>query len=437
MTILERYLKEPVDESMMAGLRDADTVAVQSLRELIHEMAGNQFAVIEYLRQLAEQPPEVSWMILDAVPRMPADPHLVTLLRMLAQGEDDRLARGALEQLGRTRSTEAARALVGLVATLPPERAALAERGLRKLRLSRRSPSGGDVPEPELPEPIGWRALLSPVDGAGVQAIWFVCAPNAEGLGTLFGILCKDPEGIIASFGSTDVPGANLPPEQPTGSLHAIQTVKDAPPILLLEVPFDVGREAVREALALNWASGHPTPLEYRLLNPLIWEQRSMTAGEQGGKEEWEIAPPLPCSSAPLHTADPTASATLLDHPAFAGWFWQAQELYDAAERLGEQPGAAARADSIQALAQAHFGPAEVASLQRRLRRMAQWLTLATEAEAAALAVATAEQLGQIPPAESPFVRRLISIGLDVASLRLHIGIDPRRKNLSQESENA
>jgi uncharacterized NAD-dependent epimerase/dehydratase family protein len=68
---------------------------------------------------------------------------------------------------------------------------------------------------------------------------------------------------------------------------------------------------------------------------------------------------------------------------------------------------------------------------------MAQWLTLATEAEAAALAVATAEQLGQIPPAESPFVRRLISIGLDVASLRLHIGIDPRRKNLSQESENA
>lgn len=283
MTILNRYLQEPLDETMMAGLHDPDAVAMQSLRELLHEMAGNQFAVIEYLRQLAEQPPEVPWIILNAVPRMPADPHLITLLRMFAQGEDERLARAALEQLGRTRTTEAARALAGLTATLPPERAALAERSLRKLRLA-------GVPEPELPEPIGWRALLPPIDSSGVQAVWFVQAPNAAGLGTLFGVLYKDPEGIIASFGSTNLPVSGLPPEQPPGSLHVIRMARteappspdeagedlegDAPPILLLEVTFNTGRELVRRALEMNWASGHPTPPEYRLLNYLIWEQR-------------------------------------------------------------------------------------------------------------------------------------------------------------------
>jgi hypothetical protein len=48
---------------------------------------------------------------------------------------------------------------------------------------------------------------------------------------------------------------------------------------------------------------------------------------------------------------------------------------------------------------------------------MAQWLALAGQPETAALAQAAAEEVATVSPAESPFVRRLIGIGLDVAAL--------------------
>ena len=87
LTILDRYLEEPVDDSLMAGLQDSDSVALRSLNELIAAMTEDETAVIEYLVQLATQPPEVLGIILDAVPRLPPHPYLITLLRMIAQGE--------------------------------------------------------------------------------------------------------------------------------------------------------------------------------------------------------------------------------------------------------------------------------------------------------------------------------------------------------------
>ena len=177
LMILDRFLHQPVDEALLAGLQDPDTVAAQSLRELVHEMARNQFVVIEYLNQLAEQPPDVARTVIDAIPDQPASPHLITLLRMFAQGEDKALAQAALEQLSRTRSPEAVRALLSLGATLPPAQAAIAARSVRKLRMSGVS----DRPEQLGHQPGGWRALLSPVDGAGAQVVWFIGARSSEG----------------------------------------------------------------------------------------------------------------------------------------------------------------------------------------------------------------------------------------------------------------
>ncbi len=136
LTILDRYLDEPIDDSLLAGIQDPDGVALRSLNELIAAMAEDEAAVIEYLVQLAEQPPEVAGMILDAIPRLPPHPHLVTLLRMIAQGENQPRARTAIEQLGRMRVPEALSALGALAMTLPPTLSALAERGGRKLRMS-------------------------------------------------------------------------------------------------------------------------------------------------------------------------------------------------------------------------------------------------------------------------------------------------------------
>jgi hypothetical protein len=435
LMILDRFLHQPVEEALLAGLQDPDTVAAQSLRELVHEMGRNQFVVIEYLNQLAEQPPDVARTVIDAIPDQPASPHLITLLRMFAQGENKVLAQAALEQLSRTRSPEAVEALLGLGANLPPAPAAVAARSVRKLGMSGVS----DRLEQSSRQPSNWRALLSPVDGAGAQVVWFVGARNVEGgdgsvdadvdagvHGVLFSILCKDPGGIVASFGSLDVPVGELPPLQALGGTYVMRQAEDAPPIILLEVPFEAGRQVVREALELNWASGQAPPMEYRLLNPLIWEVpvEELSGGEGEQKPAAEESPP---GASPLAVASDAYTAGLLDHPAFATWFWQAPELYDAAQRLGRRHTLAARSAQVRELAATHFGPELVNLYQRRLAGMARWLSLAFQPEAVVLARQAARRLADGAPAENLFVNRLIGQGLDVAIANLRNGYDPRR----------
>jgi hypothetical protein len=427
LMILDRYLHEPVDESMLTGLQDPDTVALQSLRELAHEMDRNQFVVIEYLNQLAEQPADVMRTVMDAIPRLPAGPHLVTLLRMLAQGEAQDLAHDAIEQLSRTRSSEAARALQSLALTLPLQSAGMAERGLRKLQMS-----GVTVPEQSCD---GWRALISPVDGAGAQVVWFVCPGDGvaaddagpEGSGTdrgmLLSILCKDPEGIVACFGSQAVAEADLPPAQPLGGRYTIQQTSDMPPILLLEAPFDMGRQVVRQALAFNWAGEQLPPMEYRLLNSLIWEAGPVLAADATADAVAEAG----CYT-------PAQAAAVLDHPALASWFWHAPALYEVAEQLGRRHVLTERVALIEWVIGQHFDAELVASYQRRLEGMGRWLALAAEPEAAAVAYAAAGSLAQSSIASNrdgwahnPFLRRLVGIGLDVAITNLRSGFDLRR----------
>jgi hypothetical protein len=404
LSILDRFLHEPADETLLGGLANPEALAQQSIREVLHEMARNPFSVIEYLNQLAEQPPEVARMILDAIPSMPASPDLVTLLRMLAQGDDAFLAQGALEQLGRTRTEDAALALSCLAATLLPQRALLAERGLRKLRLGGVSPPNTDTES----ESLGWRALLSPLNGAGYQVIWFVGRSSLRDHGTLFSVLTHDPEGIVGSFGSAEVPLKALPPQQPLGALHTVAQSAEMPPITFLEVTFDAGRQAVRKALELNWQGGNPTPPEYRLLNPLIWSTRfSPEAG----------LPAIP----PAREYTPAEMIKVLQHPAFASWLWQDPTLIEAARELGPQPSKEARRASVTKLASSKFTPDVIASYQRRMRAMARWLAMAAQPEMAAYAQALSDQLGTGEPADSPFVRRLIRRGLDVVIVNSHL----------------
>jgi len=391
LTILDRFLREPVDDGLLNGLHDPSAVARQSLREYSHEMERSPFAAVDYWNQLAEQPPDVARLILDTIATAAPDPHLITLLRLFAQGEPRALAQAALEQLSRVRLPEAAAALLSLSLTLPPGLAVLAERGLRKLNLSGVFPTAA-------PEML-WRALLSPIDGVGAQVIWFVSPPDLNGQVTLFSLLAADSLGITASFGSTEIREEGLPPMERHGETFRVPQSGGGSPITLIEVSFDAGRLTVQEALRWNWASNRPTPLEYRLLNPLLWC----------------YGPPTPLAAPPAGQYTPTQAAALLDHPAFNTWYWQSAELFVAAGELGQRPSAVARAERISALASAAFEREVVESYQRRLSGMARWLMFAGQPDVASLAQAATEQLDTLPPAELPFVRRLIGIGLDAA----------------------
>ena len=400
LTILDRYLDEPIDDSLLTGIQDPDGVALRSLNELIAAMADDEAAVIEYLVQLAEQPPEVLGMILDAVPRMPPHPHLVTLLRMIAQGESPSRARTAIEQLGRFRIPEALSALDTLALTLAPTFSALAERGARKLRMS--GVRGAE--SPMAVAAANWRALISPVDGTGVQVIWFVHRAGGQATGTLLTVVTRDPDGVAACFGSNKVPVDRLPPDQPIGSIYTFSQGEDAPAMQLLESGFDPGRCVVRAALERHWASETLPPLEYRYFNPLLWNARP-------------LAEAVPASEVGSYA--PAQTAGLLDHPIFAGWFWRDDAMFAAARRLKSGASIHTRARQIGVVAAAHFSTEVVASYRRRLEAMADWLTLAAQPEIAALAQSAAKHISDSTPAESPFIRRLIGIGLDVAAVSL------------------
>ncbi len=407
LTLLERFLGVPVDETLLVGLQNPDGMAQQSLRELIHAMDREPAAILEYLTQLAQQPPDVARMILAAASQMPPNPHLVDLLRMLAQGENRAWAQEAITQLGRMRVPEARAALKALAAVLPPGPAALAERGARKLMMSGVSAQDADVGD------SGWRALLSPVDGGGAQLVWFMRQDASRETGSLLAVLCSDLEGIVGSSGLAEAPDTALPPAQPLGSIYRRQPAASWTPIPLLETSWAVARGVVEQALARHWEAGTVPPLEFRWLNPLIWAPKVPNSDQ---------ASPAPG----VHT--PAEVAALLDHPAFSGWLWHNDAVMTAARRLGLRPNLAGRTEQITRLATAHFNPALVASYQRRLTSMAQWLTLAGQSDIAALAASATAHLGDVPPAQSPLIRRLIGAGLDGAAINLRLQASARRK---------
>ena len=267
--------------------------------------------------------------------------------------------------------------------------------------------------------PVRGGALLSPVDGTGAQVIWFVGPPHSTGGAVIISILHKDPDGIVASFGSLDVAAEDLPPIQPLGSSYTVKQSNDALPLVLLEVPFNVGMQAVRAALELTWAAGREAPMEYRLLNPLIWD-----AGESGAADA-EEEPVLVGEDPARYTS--AQIAALLDHPAMATWYWQTLQVYEAAERLGRRPDLALRTAQVEALITAHFSSELLQSYQRRLHSMARWFMLSAEMKPAALAVAAAAHLGRDLPVHSLFLRRIVGMGLDVAMANLRSGFDLRR----------
>ena len=400
VTILDRYLDEPIDDSLLDGLQDPDAVTARSLNELVMAMEQDEAAVLEYLSQLAQQPPEVPGMLLDAIPGMSPHPHLVALLRMFAQDESEQHARAAIDQLGRLRMPEALSALDTLALTLPPAFSRLAERSARKLRMS-----GVRAAEPPVAlDAASWRALISPVDGAGIQVTWFVSRTPGKDTGFLLTVVTRDPDGIVACFGSNRAPAEHLPPVQPLGSIHIFAQDEVVPALQLLESEFDTGRHVVRAALERHWAAGTPPPLEYRYFNPLLWKAEPLGAA---------VATPEAGNYSPAQIAG------LLDHPVFAGWFWRHDAMFAAARRLESGAGASRRAGQIDSVATAHFDADVVASYRRRLEATARWLALAAQPEAAAMAMSAAAQISASVPAESPFIRRLIGIGLDVAAVSL------------------
>lgn len=420
MLILERFFGQEPDPYLISTLDDPQFMAVESIKEMIREGERDPRALLEYTRTLAEQPDETIEGVIDTLIEVGQE-RAVPALCLLAQDDRNALSQAALLALGRLRHPEAAQGLQSILPLLPPDRRGLAERSLLKLSLKQVQV----LPRPSVG--AAWRTLVGPIDGEGSQVIWFIGKPDGRGQCRFAGFSINDHEGIRQVYGHLDVPADTLPERRMRGHIHNI-ALESGPPdegegasdemtpspgilVHMLESDFDYGRWLVQEAQARNARQDRPVPVEYRLFGPWLWQYDDAHVGSSRRQ-----SPSL------ARTAGPTGSladtAMLLSHPVFRGWFaYGEQVLRHAVSALRRTPlvaGSDAGSDPA-ALARTYFDRAMIARLRYRLTVMSEWLWQAGDARAAGLAALAAETLAAMSPAEHPFTRRMVELGLRAA----------------------
>ncbi|MFZ1756104.1 MAG: hypothetical protein WAU10_20310, partial [Caldilineaceae bacterium] len=356
-------------------------------------------------------------MVMGLIDRLnPADQ--VGLLRLL--GLDDRagVAKAAIQRLGDMRDAEggalALFALHALQPNLPPPLAQTAAQGLRRLRFS--------GVRADLANSDGWRGLMGPADPAGNQIIWFVRTPQTGDDGVLIGIHANPQAGVLEAFGHERIDLSMLPTQREVGQLVSVDT-GNKQPLVLLEVPFDFARWRLQAALDAQWQVNpvQPLPGEYRLYSDLLWT----------------LPPPLTSPTvSPLlqafFTPDPdlwteaagnlnlgTISERVLQHPAMGTWFFHGQNLIQIIRTrpdLGNSPGIA---QMVKGLLQDIFSQDAnhelLTGLEAGLRAQAAWLYLSGSRDSAHQAQVLAESIRNLPPAQNPFLARMMEIGVRFA----------------------
>lgn len=406
MTILQRFLGEIPDETILGRVEDPQGVILSSLEDVMEQSTQDPGVLVQYVEALDRQEPDRVLTVVqrlleaahrpdpppsappDAVKGGPQQERVIAPLRMMAQDVRDEIAAAALEALGTLRLPEAARALQSLLPVTAPHLQPAAERHLRKLQFS-----GVEVSSLPAPDP-GWRALVSPPGGRGEQSVWFVFQREGELEPRFLHVLLHDGAGAVDAVGRPRVPALMLPPRRQEGHVHDVALPDGSGAMLALEVSFDLGRRLVRDALADNREAQIPVAGTLRLLSPWLWEV--------GGAE---TLPPrrLPQVERAEEAELARRSAALLGLPAFVGWTLRGESLLDAAVEILENPegdpGRWVRRLAGELLA----SPEVVKAFRRRLTAMSEWLLLAGDRASSRLALATARALGSRPAAQSFF----------------------------------
>lgn len=410
MTILERFLGQAPDDDLLASLINPEEIAIASLEEVLAQAAHSPTVLIEYVRGLDQQEPDVVLAIVRTLlelgtpevssGQVDTEHHgrVVEPLRMMAQDVRDEIAAEALAALGAIRLPEAARALQTLIPITSPELRSMAERSLRRLQFI-----GVEVAPLPAPETI-WRALVSPLDGLGSQSVWFIQRIQGTAYVQFLNILLSDRAGAVEAVGHAQVPAMILPPERPLGQLHDIALPDGSGQMLMLEADFDLGRRLVIDSLEINRETQIPVAGSLRLLSPWLW-------GYAG-------ADSLPPPTLPeLLEGDKFLVAEweqMLSHPAFATWTAQNETTLAAAEDAMHHPGWSLDLWVKRLAGELLTGSVVAQAFSRRLVTMSEWLLLAGEEKRSKLALSAARGLLRETPQEHPFIQALVRRDLEM-----------------------
>jgi hypothetical protein len=375
---------------------------------------GNPTALRDYLRALVFQPLDLLYSVLGALAEA-GDDRTVDVLRLLALQPDPDLQMGAIEALAGRGTERALKALGVLELTLPEDTARAANRHLQKLRLS-----GADVATLRMPAE-GCQAWLTAVDGRGDRLLW-LAAPQPESSNgyTVLGLLFNDVTGVLDAIGVGGIQEAILPPLAPVGTLLprldlSISGILSPDSALgehtggYLVVPFTYALTLLREAVAANWATGAPLPIEYQLLNA------SMDEEAESGRDD-----PLE-----FNVGGGTGESDLLFDMLFDSWYLEGASVHAVAQDVVELGGSLPYEltddnwrmllPALIRLAHDEFGPELRARYAARLRRMGEWFEYAGRRNAAEMAYQCAHTMVKSPPEANLFVLRLVQKGILVA----------------------
>ena len=401
LMILERYLDEPVEDSLYAELRNPQAVLEQSLREVIEHQDTIPEIVHDYVSQLQDEPVDVAHAVLALIPRFSPE-QVVPLLVHIAQDVRPEVAEPALHTLGRMQVPQALNALDALADLLPSPLNDVARRGARKLRMR-----GVDRPAQTQAH---WRVLVSPPDIYGGQTFWLV--RESEDSRELIGVVSNIDLGLQFAFRLSEVPEDFVP-----AAAEGSRTVMvEVPPevgegtFLFLDAPLGHVRRWLRDRFRQNYAAEYQLPVVLREHLIRFWvETTSAHVAE---------APPHP---APEETAPSLEDATaLFEHLALATWYVEIPgDLRE--ERRWLQAGLTSEVfEHVMAHLDARvFPPTFWQEIARRLRCMEEWLLVAGDTPAAHKVAKAAASLERWPHIDNPYAYVLVARGLAMAFHRL------------------
>ena len=393
LMFLERFLDEPVEESLYAQLRNPHAVIEQSLREVIEHQETIPDIVVDYLTQLQEEPVDVALMVLDAITQVDQG-DVFPLVAMLAQDIRPDVGAAAVRVLEGLTHPERTAVLTFLAENAFGDVQTLAERGVRKMRMR-----GMQV---EYRGRARWRALVTAPDMHGSQALWLL-RQNAEER-QLLGFLANAEVGIQFAFFLDDVP-SDLVPALDIGQMLPIVMGEDPndPDSLawFLEVPIGHVRRWVQEFVQQNYIS------EYQL--PVLFRRHIFTFWAETARAGIAEPPTLPQPDA----TSLSQAMGLFQHPALVRWYVEPPR--DAfAERRWLRSGLDedAFAQALSAIDASTFPKSLWISIAEHLYQLAEWFLLAQEDVLARHAVTAADALGHLPYDENPFAQMLVARGL-------------------------
>lgn len=349
--------------------------------------------------------------IASAARTMEAD--AVPLLERLAtSNEGQEIA--ALRALASIRATSAAEALARISETSTSGAIRKeARRGLYRLRslgVKGEATTGTVGHAASEPRDDAYKALASPIDGAGNRGIWIVFKTGAdlEFVSTLF----SDEEGVKDVF---------VRESSPSRFQKESRRVLEDPEFPWIEIPVDYARHLLNVAHRNNAPSGTSLPLEFiawrdRIARPKQQDQQPIIYSVMSaGEVRWE----------PRHLDN---SGSLYELDLFRGWIFDKDEIEQfvrdriSAERTGLMlagVGGEAREQTIEAAAiQKLFDPRRRSLIKGRLEEMSYilWKLGRLEAARSALAAALALEPLDRPLTNHPFVKEMVHWSLEIVT---------------------